>query len=139
MTPSLIKKLLIFVWLIEVVRSQTRTQSTTPATAGGGGGPQERPCISKICTSEAERVKSKMDLTAKPCENFFQFACGKYQPRLTDEKPEVDEFTILDETWKEKLQEIFEERIKASEGTSGKLVKSFYQSCMNTGVCFKFQ
>lgn len=95
--------------------------------------PNQKSCTTKICNSESERIKNKIDFNAKPCENFYQFACGKFQPKLPDDKLEMDEFTILEDTWKDKLQEIVEERIKPTDLTSGRLIKGFYQSCMNTG------
>lgn len=47
---------------------------------------------------------------------------------------EIDEFIILEDTWKEKLQELMEEKVRPNDVTSARLVKSFFQSCMNTGV-----
>lgn len=95
--------------------------------------PQQKVCVTKICNTESERIKNKMDLNARPCENFYQFACGKFQTKMENDVKEIDEFINLEDTWKEKLQEIMEEKTKPNDITSARLVKSFYQSCMNTG------
>ncbi len=35
-------------------------------------------CETKDCVTAAGDMIKSMDLTAKPCENFFQFACGNW-------------------------------------------------------------
>jgi predicted metalloendopeptidase len=85
--------------------------------------------------TEADRIKNKMDLNAKPCENFYQYACGKFQPKFIDDRTEMDEFIMVEDALREKLMEIMDERIKVIDGTAARLVKGFYQSCMNMGMC----
>lgn len=97
-------------------------------------GPQERPCNTKQCQIEADRMKSRMDLNVKPCDNFYQFACGKFQPKIPDDKTEVDDFTVLEDGVRDKLLEIMDEKAKTTDSFAARLIKTFYQSCMNTGM-----
>lgn len=100
----------------------------------GGGGPQEKTCNTKQCQIDAERMKSRMDPNVKPCDNFYQFACGKFQPKIPDDKTHIDDFTILEDSLKDKLLDIMDEKPKPSDSFAAKLIKTFYQSCMNTGA-----
>ena len=38
----------------------------------------EQICRTEKCKQEANHFKSMMDLTADPCNDFNQFACGNY-------------------------------------------------------------
>ena len=37
-----------------------------------------RSCHSEACYKASQAILENMDLTADPCEDFYQFACGNY-------------------------------------------------------------
>lgn len=41
---------------------------------------------------------------------------------------------MVEDTLREKLLEIMDEKMKVIDGTAARLVKGFYQSCMNIGI-----
>ena len=44
----------------------------------GGDGDNSQACSSKECIATSHRLFQNMDLNAKPCEDFNQFACGNF-------------------------------------------------------------
>ena len=64
-------------------------QDQSPKLAGCGGQKQlqgQETCTSKCCKVEAHTFISKMNQTIDPCDDFYQFACGKWieETELTD-------------------------------------------------------
>ena len=52
-------------------------------------------CLSKECIGISHRLFQNMDLNAKPCENFNQFACGNFikEARIPDDKGRLTSFS----------------------------------------------
>ena len=64
-------------------------QDQSPRLAGCGGQQQlqgRKTCSSKCCKVEADTFLSKMNQTIDPCDDFYQFACGKWieETKLTN-------------------------------------------------------
>lgn len=60
-------------------------------------------------------------------------ACGSI-PKIPDDKTHIDDSTVLENTLKDKLLDIMDEKTKPSDSFAAKLIKMFYQNCMNTGA-----
>ncbi|KAG0427483.1 hypothetical protein HPB47_025465 [Ixodes persulcatus] len=39
-------------------------------------------CDSKLCLTHVRRLRESLDEEARPCDNFYTFACGSWRPRL---------------------------------------------------------
>ncbi|EEC14556.1 hypothetical protein IscW_ISCW010592 [Ixodes scapularis] len=39
-------------------------------------------CDSKLCLTHVRRLRESLDKEARPCDNFYTFACGSWRPRL---------------------------------------------------------
>ena len=66
-------------------------QDQSPKLAGCGGQQQlqgQKTCSSKCCKVVADTFISKMNQKIDPCDDFYQFACGKWieETELTDGK-----------------------------------------------------
>ncbi|RWS00866.1 Neprilysin-2-like protein, partial [Dinothrombium tinctorium] len=57
-------------------------------------------------TSLARNLYDDMNLNIDPCEDFYEFCCGKFEQKsnLTDDQNYVSKFTIVQEKNKEKLK-----------------------------------
>ena len=98
-------------------------------------------CLNSFCLFAASMMQSYMDITADPCQDFYQFACGKWGRNnpIPKDKAAYDTFEILRENLDLVLKELLEE---TSSGDITKFnlqndaivkAKHFYQSCMNNG------
>ena len=54
-------------------------------------------CTSVKCLEDAYEIKRAMDLNVDPCDNFYQFACGRFikESRIPEDKSEVTIFTTI--------------------------------------------
>ena len=52
-------------------------------------------CLSKECIGISHGLFQRMDLNAKPCEDFNQFACGNYvkEVQIPDDKSRLSAFS----------------------------------------------
>lgn len=92
-------------------------------------------CSSLSCVHSSALLLQKLDLDTKPCDDFYEFACGGYiaEQHTPDEKSTVDTLTLMYEQLIEYLLRLFEH---PSEDTSTKEIhkyaQNFFDSCMDT-------
>lgn len=89
-------------------------------------------CSSETCEREAKKMLSKIDDSIGMCEDFFEFACGKYKPSLPNHKVKIDELSLILDTLQERLNEVMSATRSVEEIQPFHDVKVFYQNCMNT-------
>lgn len=90
-------------------------------------------CLTSGCIATASRILNAMDSSVEPCDDFYQFACGKFvrETYIPDDKLTVDTFNRLADQIDIQLRTIIEADIAANESKVFKLVKKMYKSCMN--------
>jgi predicted metalloendopeptidase len=91
-------------------------------------------CTTKMCQDDSEKIRSKIDKSASPCDDFYQFACGQYNPEISSDKTEVNEFSLLQDMLEEQLNLTMSEKLHKDDISSLKLVKNFFQACMDKGL-----
>lgn len=90
-------------------------------------------CLEPGCIHAASALLEKMSLDVDPCQDFYEFACGRFT-RVTfipDEKIIVNTFGTMSDKLDQQLRIILEEKVEDSEILPFKQAKAFYQTCMN--------
>lgn len=79
------------------------------------------------------KILESMDSSVDPCDNFYDFACGKYLNNtfIEHDKYLVNAFTDISNTIQSQLQVIIHEKVEANESKPFKMAKNLYKSCMN--------
>ncbi|ODM95024.1 Neprilysin-21 [Orchesella cincta] len=78
-------------------------------------------------------MKSYIDQSIDPCENFYAFACGGFiqNTKVPKDKMEVTQFSILEDKVLANLKLLFEEPIFPQETYPFSVAKTLYKSCMD--------
>ena len=81
----------------------------------------------------ASTVLSNMDLSADPCNDFFQYSCGGWMTNnpLLDNAPEIDRFMKVAISNMESLKDLVEGG-NNNDVPAVQLARQFYKSCMDT-------
>ncbi|KAH8415360.1 hypothetical protein KR222_005098, partial [Zaprionus bogoriensis] len=98
-----------------------------------GAGGQDNICITQECVRTAASLLSAMDLTADPCEDFFQFACGtwnKVHP-IPEDHSSISTFEVLSDQQQLVLRSVLEEPIDERDNAATIKAKTFFKSCMD--------
>lgn len=90
-------------------------------------------CLTSGCITAASHILNSIDSTVKPCDDFYQFACGNYirNTFISDDKLTVDTFTTLSDKIDIQLRTIIEDEIDPNESRVFTLIKKLHRSCMN--------
>lgn len=90
-------------------------------------------CLTTGCIATASRILNAIDESVEPCDDFYQFACGKFirETYIPDDKLTVDTFNKLSDQIDIQLRTIIEADIDPNESKVFKLVKKMHKSCMN--------
>uniref|UniRef100_A0A224X7X4 Putative m13 family peptidase n=1 Tax=Panstrongylus lignarius TaxID=156445 RepID=A0A224X7X4_9HEMI len=93
---------------------------------------EEDICFSEECIHTASYLLESMDLSAEPCDDFYQFACGKFRKQtIPDDKESLSTFTTIAEVVKTQLRTIVSEPIKPDEPRHLINPKNLYKICMD--------
>ncbi|GCC20633.1 hypothetical protein chiPu_0019197, partial [Chiloscyllium punctatum] len=95
---------------------------------------QEEHCLSPECTEAGVHIFKKINWSADPCENFFEFACGQWikETPIPEDYSSYGTYSWVRQGVNIKLRELLE--IPIDEGKEIEVVqkaKLLYQSCMN--------
>ncbi|XP_023288639.1 membrane metallo-endopeptidase-like 1 isoform X1 [Orussus abietinus] len=76
-----------------------------------------------------------MDTSVSPCENFYNYACGKYKThlQLSATTGHYDHFKEIESVVNQRLQDIISEPISGNDMESLKKAKIAFRACMNPG------
>lgn len=90
-------------------------------------------CASETCANESINIMKYMDQTIDPCENFYDFVCGKYlrETILPEDKSSDLSFYQLGDKLREQLQDVLTEDSHPNEPHAFRLAKDFTKICLN--------
>lgn len=90
-------------------------------------------CMSADCIKTAATIMSSMDTTADPCQDFYQFACGKWVENhpIPDDAASISNFENLGIQMEHILHTQLSSKEEEGEGEGVGKAKSFYQLCLN--------
>ncbi|XP_052102932.1 membrane metallo-endopeptidase-like 1 [Mytilus californianus] len=81
------------------------------------------------------RILTAADFSVKPCDNFYEFACGKWMEKniVPEDKSYHATFTILRDEVQIIIKGLLENNGTEDDIESVSKARNLYQSCMNTG------
>lgn len=74
-------------------------------------------CNSQGCVTAAANVLKFMDASVDPCNDFYDFACGKFiaETTLSDEKVSMDTFSLANDAMQSELLHLIGSPITMNE------------------------
>ncbi|GIZ02140.1 neprilysin-1 [Caerostris extrusa] len=74
-----------------------------------------------------------MDPLVSPCEDFYQFSCGRWPQHheLPSDRSYYDTFSLMKDELKAKLRELLEDPFSEEDNNALYSAKNLYASCMN--------
>lgn len=94
---------------------------------------EDRVCLTPGCVHAASKMLEQMEQSVEPCDDFYEFACGRYveDTIIPDDKVSVNAFSVISDKLQEQLRTIITSPIEDSEIEPFKMVKKLYLACMN--------
>ncbi|XP_022190551.2 neprilysin-2 [Nilaparvata lugens] len=96
-------------------------------------------CLSAGCVASANAVLDNMNRKLDPCDNFYEFACGKFveETRIPDDKSSVTAFSVIDDKLQEQLRDILDQPISPQDIKPFVYAKNLFSLCMNRALIEK--
>jgi len=91
-------------------------------------------CDTQECRNVAKEIHLKMNETISPCDDFYEFACGRWinEKKIPSCENEITSFTVLTKTIENQIRKLIEQEPKKEESKALQKARDFYQSCNNT-------
>lgn len=91
-------------------------------------------CLTPGCVRVASQVLDRIDETIKPCDDFYNFACGNFlkEAKIPDDEKWIDTFTIIDNKLQEQLRILISKKVDKHDLAPFVMAKKLYKACMNT-------
>lgn len=90
-------------------------------------------CMTKGCVKASALVLDLIDENVDPCENFYEFACGKFirNTFIPDDKIAMMSFVHVQDKVLDQLRLILNEKSQQNESKPFTLAKTFNAACMD--------
>ncbi|KAG7208967.1 hypothetical protein KM043_015136 [Ampulex compressa] len=90
-------------------------------------------CNTEACHRLSAEIRSNINTSVDPCDNFFQYACGGWIAKhpLPDGFKRFSRLSIMHQELQTILRELLEEPIKPTDNSAARAVKQQFQSCMD--------
>lgn len=91
-------------------------------------------CMSTGCIRASAQILNNMDNKTRPCDDFYQFACGRWieTQLIPDEKTSLSVFSQNTADLNIKLRSLIERRPSERDPPIVGQMRNMYASCMNT-------
>lgn len=91
-------------------------------------------CTTNECLRSAANLKYSIDFSVDPCDNFYEFCCGKWSKEHPNHGwySSFSTFTTVTEKIVIESLDILDNEVEDDEPKSVSQAKWFYQSCLNT-------
>lgn len=88
----------------------------------------------------ASVVSSKMNFSVRPCDDFYQFACGRFEKTtiLPEDSGSINTINMIEGRVMAQLHTLLNSEISPYDLRSFKMAKQLYQQCMNTSELHHF-
>ncbi|KAM9127684.1 neprilysin isoform 1-T3 [Pangshura tecta] len=92
-------------------------------------------CKSSDCIKSAARIIENMDTTAKPCKDFYQYACGGWLKKnvIPETSSRYSNFDILRDELEVVLKDVLD-RDNSNDIVAVQKAKTLYRSCINETI-----
>jgi neprilysin len=90
-------------------------------------------CLTEECLNTASKMLDSLDLSVEPCDDFYNFACGKFveETNIPDDKVVVNTFSIIGDEMQEQMLTLVGDLDPEFELESLQLAKELFAACMN--------
>ena len=74
-----------------------------------------------------------MDTSVDPCDDFYEFACGKFlkETQIPEDKTSITTFSVISDILMDQLKMIVTEPMSDTDIKPYKLAKNLYKACMD--------
>nr|XP_018669781.1 phosphate-regulating neutral endopeptidase-like [Ciona intestinalis] len=94
---------------------------------------QTQICNTPECAEISAYYRKNINFDVDPCEDFFEFACGKWirENPIPDDATKLETYSILRDNVINRLREILEEKGNTTDDASLNIAKDLYNSCVD--------
>lgn len=94
-----------------------------------------RICTTKDCLYTANEIKSNLNPSVSPCDDFYEFVCGNYIKRkiIPSEQSSVSYMSTVSDVISGELSNLLEKEDRLTDSTILKKVEEYYDACMDLG------